>query len=180
MRVAARWGLVAVAAAVVVWVRLLPLSLDGVAHPELLRYRGEDGREHVYLGDFDSYLWLRQARNYLRTGTTCDAVVGGECRDTYALAPVGTRSRYAGSFHIVAIAWLHRLIRIFRPEYPLPASAFLLPVLVGVLGSVQPILLGARLAGPLGGFAAEAPRRWTNSRRPSITWRPNSTRRRRK
>jgi asparagine N-glycosylation enzyme membrane subunit Stt3 len=154
MRAAIRWGLLIAAAAVVLWVRLLPLSLNGVAHAELLRYRGEDGQEHVYLGDFDSYLWLRHARNYLRTGTACDAVVGGECRDTYTLAPVGMRSRYAGSFHIVAIAWLHRLIRIFRPEYPLPASAFLLPVLVGVLGSLPAFLLGSRLAGPLGGFTA--------------------------
>lgn len=30
-----------------------------------LRYRADDGREHVYLGDLDSYLWLRRARQYL-------------------------------------------------------------------------------------------------------------------
>lgn len=154
MRVAVRWGLVAVAAAVVLWVRLLPLDLDGVADAELLRYRGEDGRERVYLGTFDSYLWLRHARNYLRTGTTCDAVIGGECRDTYALAPVGMRMRYARSLHIAAIAWLHRLIRTVQPEYPLPASAFWVPVLVGAVGSAPAFLLGERLAGPLGGFAA--------------------------
>jgi oligosaccharyl transferase STT3 subunit len=154
MRVAVRWGLVAVAAAVVLWVRLLPLALDGVANAELLRYRGEDGRERVYLGDFDSYLWLRHARNYLRTGTTCDAVVAGECRDTYALAPVGMRMHYARSLHIAAIAWLHRLIRTFQPAYPLPASAFWVPVLVGAVGTAPAFLLGERLAGPLGGFAA--------------------------
>ena len=47
-------------------------------------YAGEDGAQHVFLGDADSYHWLRMARNYLRAGTTCDAVVKGECRDTYA------------------------------------------------------------------------------------------------
>ena len=154
MRVAVRWGLVAVAAAVVLWVRLLPLDLDGVADAELLRYSGEDGRERVYLGDFDSYLWLRHARNYLRTGTTCDAVIAGECRDTYALAPVGMRMHYARSLHIAAIAWLHRLIHTVQPAYPLPASAFWVPVLVGAVGSAPAFLLGERLAGPLGGFAA--------------------------
>jgi len=154
MRVTVRWGLVAVAAAVVLWVRLLPLALDGVANAELLRYRAEDGRERVYLGDFDSYLWLRHARNYLRTGTTCDAVIAGECRDAYTLAPVGMRMHYARSLHIAAIAWLHRLIRTVQPEYPLPASAFWVPVLVGAVGSAPAFLLGERLAGPLGGFAA--------------------------
>ena len=44
---------------------------------------------HVYLGDFDSYLWLRMARNLLRHGTACDAIVAGECRDNHAHAPVG-------------------------------------------------------------------------------------------
>src|SRR5262245_25885214 len=48
-----------------------------------LRYTGPDGREYVYLAGVDSYLWLRHARNYLQTGTVCDAIVDGECRDTY-------------------------------------------------------------------------------------------------
>src|SRR5207244_2894851 len=89
-------GLVLAAAAVVLWVRLLPLSLAVVPEParDLLRYRGADGREHVYLGDFDSYLWVREARNVLRTGTTCAAVVAGVCRGTYAYAPVGEPMHY--------------------------------------------------------------------------------------
>src|SRR5262249_36188841 len=97
LRSSVRWALVAVAAAVVLWVRLLPLTLDDVPDAALLRYRGDDHREHVYLGDVDSYLWLRYARNYLRSGTTCDAIVGGDCRDLHTNAPVGTRTRYARS-----------------------------------------------------------------------------------
>ena len=69
-----------------------------------LRYGGNDGQEYVYLGDFDSYLWLRHARNYLRTGTTCDAVIDGACRDTYTNAPVGARTAYARSLHIAAMS----------------------------------------------------------------------------
>jgi hypothetical protein len=65
--------LVLVAAAVVLAVRVMPLSLSGVpaSAREQLRYVGPDGRSYVYLGDADSDLWLRHARNYLRTGTTC-------------------------------------------------------------------------------------------------------------
>jgi oligosaccharyl transferase STT3 subunit len=154
MWVAVRWSLVAVAAGLVLWVRLLPLALDGVSDASLLRYRGEDGREHVYLGDVDSYLWLRHARSYLRTGTTCDAVVGGECRDLHAHAPVGRRMPYARSLHVAAIVWLHGLIRTVQPKYPLPASAFWVPVLIGMLGTPPAFLVGESLGGPLGGFAA--------------------------
>ena len=151
-----RVGLVAVAGLLVVWIRTLPLALgpveENIRHE--LRYAGDDGREHVYLGDYDSYLWLRHARNYLRTGTTCDAFVDGECRDTFTHAPVGRRMRYARSLHIAAIVGLHRIVTLFRPGYPLPATAFWVPVVVAVLGIVPAFLLGARLAGPLAGFAA--------------------------
>jgi hypothetical protein len=118
------------------------------------RFIGEDGREAVYLGDFDSYLWLRHARNYLRTGTTCDAIVAGECRDTYGNAPVGARMLYNRSLHIAAIVGLHTLITRLNPAYPLSASAFWVPVVVGVLGVLPAFCLGRRLGGYCGGLAA--------------------------
>jgi dolichyl-diphosphooligosaccharide--protein glycosyltransferase len=148
--------LVLVAAAVVLWVRVLPLSLGTVPEGarDLLRYRGADGREHVYLGDYDSYLWARHARNVLRTGTTCDAEVAGECRDTYANAPVGAPMRYRRSLHIEAIVALHRVLDFVRPGIPLTASVYWVPVLVGLLGVPPAVGIGRRLAGPLAGLIA--------------------------
>lgn len=61
-----------------------------------LRYRADDGREHVYLGDLDSYLWLRRARQYLRAGTTCDAIRDGDCRDLHTTT-WGTYARIAAA-----------------------------------------------------------------------------------
>jgi hypothetical protein len=119
-----------------------------------LSYEGKDGRVYPYVGDADSYLWLRNARNYLRTGTTCDAVVAGECRDTYGLAPVGYRMRYQRSLHIAAIVGLHWLITRFDPDYPLPASTLLVPVIVGALGVLPAFCIGRYLAGNLGGLFA--------------------------
>jgi len=119
-----------------------------------LSYIGEDGAWHVLLGDFDSYHWLRMARNFLRTGTTCDAIVNGECRDTYANAPVGRRNVYGRSLHIAAIVAIHRLASFFKPGYPLAASSFLVPVIVGVLGVFPAYALGRRLGGELGGLSA--------------------------
>jgi hypothetical protein len=120
-----------------------------------LRFEGEDGREHVYLGDFDSYGWLRYARNRLETGSPCDAVVDDECRDMMTNAPVGRTSAYAELLHPAALVSVHRLITFFRPGYPLSASAFWLPVIVATLGVIPAFAVGRRLAGNLGGvFAA--------------------------
>jgi len=151
-------ALLVVAAVFVLWIRTLPLqlaTLDDDVRPEL-QYMGEDGRQHVYLGDYDSYLWLRHARNYLRNGTTCDAIVDGECRDTYTHAPVGRQMRYPRSLHIAAIVALQQLVTLFHPHQPLPATAFWVPVVVAVLGVIPAYLLGLRFAGPLAGLAAVA------------------------
>src|SRR5262249_9059663 len=115
------------------------------------------GREHIYLGDFDSYLWLRHARNYLRTGTPCDAIVDGTCRDTYTNAPVGARTPYARSLHAAAIVGVHTVVTWFRPPYPLPSPpspGFLLPVLAGVLGVLPPFFIARSLAGTVAGVFA--------------------------
>jgi len=120
-----------------------------------LTYAGDDGREHVYLGDYDSYLWLRHARTFLRTGTPCDAVVDGTCRDTHTNAPVGARSSYARSLHVAAIVTVHHVVGWFRPAHPLPASAFLVPVIAGVLGVLPAFFVARGLAGTTAGvFAA--------------------------
>jgi dolichyl-phosphooligosaccharide-protein glycotransferase len=135
-------------------VRLLPLDLAGDPEPDQYRWRAADGRQHVYLGDYDSYLWLRRARAYLRTGTVCDEVVDGVCRDTHAPAPVGRRMRYGRTLHVLAIAAVHRLATAIDPGWPLPSSAYLVPVIVGVLGVLPAFAIGARLAGSVGGFTA--------------------------
>ncbi|HSQ00322.1 MAG TPA: STT3 domain-containing protein [Candidatus Dormibacteraeota bacterium] len=149
-------ALIASAMALVAWVRLLPLSLDGIddAARADVTYRAADGREYVYLGDLDSYAWLRSAATLLRSGTTCDAVVDGQCRDTYADAPVGRVDLYRGSLHVAAIAGLHRLAIPWWPKRPLSASAFLVPVIVGALGVLPAFALGRRLAGSVGGWCA--------------------------
>jgi dolichyl-phosphooligosaccharide-protein glycotransferase len=119
-----------------------------------LSYTGADGVQRIMLGDLDSYHWLRMARNYLLTGMTCDSVMDGHCRDTYANAPVGRRNIYHRSLHIAAIVAVHRVITWFKPAYPLEASSFLVPVIVGVLGVFPAFGIGARLAGSLGGLCA--------------------------
>ncbi|HEY6418503.1 MAG TPA: STT3 domain-containing protein [Candidatus Binataceae bacterium] len=119
-----------------------------------LQYRGGDNRLHVFLGDADSYYWLRMARNLVRTGTVCDAIVDGRCWDSMAKAPLGRPNLLPHSLHVYAIAGLHRLLNLFVPGYPLAASSFLVPVLIGVLGVFPAFAIGTRFGGALGGFAA--------------------------
>src|ERR1051326_6959476 len=119
-----------------------------------LSFVGKDGRSYAYLGDYDSYVWLRNARNYLRHGTTCDVSVAGECRDTYGDAPVGYRMIYNRSLHIAAIIGVHRVATFFHPGYPLAASAFLVPALGGGRGVLPAFFIGRRLGGNIGGVVA--------------------------
>jgi len=149
-------GAILLAASIVNAVRVLPLSLPNVPPSQRaqLQYAGADGRRHVYLGDYDSYLWIRHARNVVKHGESCDRVERGTCMDALAAAPVGRPSPYARSLHVWAIAGLHRLITFAVPDYPLPASAYWLPVLVGVLGVLPAFAVGAALGGTVGGFAA--------------------------
>src|SRR5262249_37164978 len=86
---------------------------------------------------------------------TCDTITDGTCLDAYTHAPVGSIMQYNRSFHIVSIVALHRLITLFFPYYPLPASAFLVPVVIGLLGVLPAFFLGRVVGGNIGGvFAA--------------------------
>jgi len=130
------------------------LTAEQARLDEAWRFRDTRGRRWPFLGDLDSYAWLRAARTTLQRGTPCDAEVNGRCRDALALAPVGLSMPHARSLHIAAIAALHRAATAVDPDFPLPASAFLVPVLVGVLGVLPAFAIGRRLGGVIGGFIA--------------------------
>ncbi len=120
-----------------------------------MRYTGDDGKQYTYLGDLDSYFWLRYTRNILRHGNTCDVIVNGECRDDHTIAPYGTPGSYNPSLHVFAILGVYKFITLFNSNYPLPAASFLVPVIVGILGVIPAFFIGRRLAGNIGGvFAA--------------------------
>jgi dolichyl-diphosphooligosaccharide--protein glycosyltransferase len=119
-----------------------------------LTYTGDDGRRYVYLDDYDSYLWLRNARSYLEHGTVCDAVVRSECRDNLGNAPLGYRMLYNRSLHTAAIVAVHRIANLFHAGYPLPASAFLVPIILGALGALPAFFLARRVGGNIAAIVA--------------------------
>jgi dolichyl-phosphooligosaccharide-protein glycotransferase len=119
-----------------------------------LRYTGEDGKEYTYLGDLDSYFWLRYTRNILRHGNACDVVTEGQCRDMYVLAPVGQPASFNPAFHVFAIYGLYKFITVFNPNYPLAATSFLVPVIIGMLGVIPAFFIGRKFGGNVGGLFA--------------------------
>jgi hypothetical protein len=125
---------------------------DGLRAP--LIFRGADGNDHPLLGGFDSYYWLRLARNVLEHGSACDERRDGRCWDSYARAPAGRPNLFPHSIHVYAIAAAHRVLTFFRPGYPLSASSFWVPVIVGALGVLPAFALGWRLGGTAGALAA--------------------------
>jgi Oligosaccharyl transferase STT3 subunit len=125
---------------------------DGLRAP--LLFRGGDGRDHPVLGGFDSYYWLRLARNVLSHGSACDEMRNGRCWDGYARAPTGRPNLFSHSVHVYAIALAHRVITYFRPGYPLSSSSFWVPVVVGALGVLPAFALGRRLGGTAGALGA--------------------------
>jgi hypothetical protein len=121
---------------------------------EALQYRDDAGRAHTFLGDYDSYTWLRAARNILRHGDPCDARVDGVCRDTFTMAPYGYASPYLESLHVRAIVALYRLVTWFDPQQPLPAITFYAGIVIALFGVPPAFAIGRRFAGPIGGFFA--------------------------
>jgi 4-amino-4-deoxy-L-arabinose transferase-like glycosyltransferase len=119
-----------------------------------ITFEGEDGRRHLYLGGYDGYYWLRLARNFLARGTVCDRVVGGECVDEQANAPIGRAIDYPHSPFVWAIAATHRLASVVWRGLPLSTSATMVPILLTGLAIVPCFLLAWRMGGALAGLVA--------------------------
>ncbi len=142
------------------WISENPQQFAKQREPLVQRFREQlslqtsDGHTYPYLGDYDSYAWVRLARNYLEHGTTCDELRGESCRDTYVNAPLGMDMLYRRSFHIAAIVGLHRLISVFSRDYPLTSTASWVPWIGAILGVIAAFALGVRLGGTTGGAVA--------------------------
>jgi len=142
------------------WLRDNAARVEEVRQPQAERFRAAmsftaaDGRRHAFLGDLDSYAWVREARNVLEHGTTCDEIRDGECRDTYVNPPHGTPMPYRRSVHIAAIVGVHWILSRLDPGIPLTTSAAWVAVLGGVMTSLLAFAVGYRVAGLVGGIVA--------------------------
>jgi asparagine N-glycosylation enzyme membrane subunit Stt3 len=112
----------------------------------------ENGKTYTYLGDLDSYYYLRQARNLLEKGTVCDKIENGKCLDTFMLAPIGIQMER--TLHPYAIVFLYKILHFFSSSINLMYASFYLPTVVAILVSLLAFFVARRIAGDIGGFFA--------------------------
>ncbi len=125
-------------------------QIDSVVKENFDRYKepaihGEGKENWPYLGDIDSYYWLRQARNIIESGRPCDEVEEGRCYDTYTMAP--QRRELIPSLHPYAIATVYRLLTITDEHPSLMKASFYVPVLLSALMVVPFFISLRRVAG---------------------------------
>jgi asparagine N-glycosylation enzyme membrane subunit Stt3 len=112
----------------------------------------ENGKTWTFLGDLDSYFWLRQARNLESKGMVCDEIRDGECYDNHMMAPLGTTM--ATSMHSYGIVALYKVLKIFDKSVTLMRASFLLPTVLAVIAVIAAFFAGRRLMNEVAGFFA--------------------------
>lgn len=112
----------------------------------------ENGHTYTFLGDLDSYFYLRQSRNIQDKGMVCDAVIDGRCRDTYKIAPLGDDA--VPSMHPYGIFYFYKLAHVFDSKINLMQSAFLIPTILAVITTIAAFFIGRRLMNTAAGFFA--------------------------
>lgn len=120
-------------------------------YKDLISYE-YNGKKYIYLGDIDSYFWLRHARNIIENGHVCDEVVDGICRDKFALAPVG-RQEYP-SIHPYAIFTTFKITQFLGFDYPLMHVAMIAATAIAVLVAIAAYFAGFFLYGKITGLVA--------------------------
>ncbi|MBU0757900.1 MAG: hypothetical protein KKF44_07550 [Nanoarchaeota archaeon] len=119
---------------------------------EYLKSQFQDENGYTYLGDIDSYFYMRYARNLLEKGTYGDEVRDGKDYDTYMMAPQG--APVDSNLYPYIEADVFRITKFFNPKMTLMQAAFLTPLFLALIAVFISFLVGRKLAGNIGGFFA--------------------------
>ncbi|MGC9032041.1 MAG: STT3 domain-containing protein [Candidatus Woesearchaeota archaeon] len=107
-------------------------------------------KTYVFLGDLDSYHWLRYARNLLEKGMYGDEIRNGRPYDNLMVAPLGTYAYPA--IHSYMIVFVYKMLKPFNNSLTLMQASFYVPVILSLIIAVFAFLIGNRIAGKYGGF----------------------------
>ena len=100
---------------------------------------------YVYLGDIDSYYWLRQSRSMIEKGTQCDIIKNGICYDSYTLAPnILEESTY---YYPIVIVGVYKFLKIFDSDLSLMQASFLTPLVFALFFTIPLFLLLRKIGG---------------------------------
>jgi len=106
----------------------------------------------TYLGDIDSYYWLRYARNIIETGRIGDEYRENVAYDNHMLAPLGKPVQENIYPYIEAI--VYRFFRIFSSKFDLIKAGFYTPMVLSFFAIIAAFLIGKKISGNLAGFVA--------------------------
>jgi len=115
------------------------------------RYQ-ENNVTYTFLGDLDSYFFLRYARNLLDKGTTCDEIKDGVCWDNHMLAPMGLEIEH--SLHPYGIFYLYKFLHMINPTINPMQTSFLLPTFLAVIAAIATFFVGKKIMNTTAGFFA--------------------------
>jgi hypothetical protein len=118
------------------------------------KYTGEDGKEHLYLSDIDTYLWYGEVKNYLKNGHFGTDIVNGESMNMLRNGREGLESSAGIPFHMYFEAYLYKFVSFFNKNIPLTSVIFVVSVIIIGLSVIPAFFIGRRLGGNIGGFFA--------------------------
>jgi dolichyl-diphosphooligosaccharide--protein glycosyltransferase len=113
----------------------------------------ENNNTYTFLGDLDSYYYLRSARNLKEKGMVCDQIINNTCWDTYQYAPVGG-SMGTAFMHPLGMFYTYKFLHLFNPKINLMQAAFILPTILAIIGVIAAFFIGRRIINSVAGFFA--------------------------
>ncbi|HLC88744.1 MAG TPA: STT3 domain-containing protein [Candidatus Nanoarchaeia archaeon] len=118
------------------------------------KYTGEDGQEHVYLSDIDTYLWYGEANNYLKYGHPGTEIVDGKSMNMLRNGRYGLPSGAGIPFHIYFEIYLYKLVSFFNRDLPLMSVVLIVSILIINMSVIPAFFIGRKIGGNVGGFFA--------------------------
>ncbi len=117
-----------------------------------LRDQFQDENGFTYLGDIDSYLYMRYAQNIIENGHQGDVIKDGKPFDDHMVAPIGRDVDM--NLYPEIEAFLYRIFKVFDSRMTFMQTAFLTPLVLSTFAIILAFLIGKKLAGGIGGFFA--------------------------
>jgi len=114
------------------------------------QFKDENG--YTYLGDIDSYFWMRYAKNIIEKGQYGDEIINGKEWDTYMLAPVGAGA--IPTLYPYIEAFNYKIMHFFNPKMTLMQSIFYVPIILSLIAVIAAFFIAKKIAGYFGGFIA--------------------------
>jgi len=112
----------------------------------------ENNYTYTFLGDLDSYYYLRYARNLEEKGSYCDEIKGGECWDNHMYAPLG--NVIGKVMHPYGIVYLYKFLHLLDSRVNLMQTSFFLPTFLAVIAAIAAFFVGKKIMNTTAGFFA--------------------------